>query len=262
MNICRKKNIIKKCIFEFLGTGVIIFFGLSCLAVSKLTNIKLNQLEISCIWGLSVAISIYFTSTTSGSHLNPAITIFFWLFSKFNKKKVLPYVISQILGSFCFTIIVYYFFSHTLNAFIKKHNIIIGTIESMDLAYIFCVYPNYHKSVIYDSIIEIISNILFIIILLELNKKKYIFFLKYKFMIPMLIGCVICIINLVINPFSNISLNPARDLGPKIFLSLMGWGTLSFTGGNNNILYSFIPNICPIVGVNLGGWIYKNIYNN
>lgn len=64
------------------------------------------------------------------------------------------------------------------------------------------------------------------------------------------------------NPLSNISLNPARDLGPKIFLSLMGWGALSFTGGNNNILYCFIPIIGPIIGSNLGGWIHKNINNH
>lgn len=90
MNFYRKKNIIKQCFVEFFGTGLIIFFGTGCLAASKLTNVNFNQFEISCIWGLGVSISIYFSSAISGAHLNPAITIFFWLSSKFNKKKVLP----------------------------------------------------------------------------------------------------------------------------------------------------------------------------
>lgn len=261
MNIYRKKNIIKKCIFEFLGTGLIIFFGISCIAISKLTNIQFNTFEISCIWGLSVSISMYLTSTISGAHLNPAITILFWLSNKFNKRKVLPYIASQILGSFFFTILVYYCYSQLLTIFIQQHNIIIGTRESIDVANIFCIYPNYNNSFLYDTIVEIFANTLFIIILLEFNNKKYNFLLQNKFIKPILVGILISIINLVMNPLSNISLNPARDLGPKIFLSLIGWGTLSFTGGNSNLLYCLIPTIGPILGVNLGGWIYKNIYN-
>ncbi|QCI23844.1 aquaporin family protein [Buchnera aphidicola (Macrosiphoniella sanborni)] len=262
MNIYRKKNIIKKCLFEFLGTGLIIFFGISCLATSKLTNIKLNEFEISCIWGLSVSISIYLTSTISGAHLNPAITIFFWLSNKFNKRKVLPYIISQVFGSFFFTLVVYYFYNQLLTTFIKQHNIIVGSIESIDVACIFCIYPNYNNSFLYDALVEIFANTLFIIILLEFNNKKHNFFLQNQFIKPLLVGMLICIINLVMNPLSNISLNPARDLGPKIFLSLIGWGTLSFTGGNNNLLYCLIPTIGPILGANLGGWIYKNINSN
>lgn len=102
MNICSQKNIFQQCVFEFLGTGLIIFFGIGCLATSKLTNFHFNQYEMSMIWGFSVSLSIYLSISISGAHLNPAITIFFWLFYKFNKKKVVPYIISQISGSFFF----------------------------------------------------------------------------------------------------------------------------------------------------------------
>ncbi|QIQ41893.1 MAG: aquaporin family protein [Buchnera aphidicola (Microlophium carnosum)] len=257
MNICRKKNIIKKCFFEFLGTGLVIFFGIGCLAASKLTNINFNQFEISCIWGFGVSISIYFSSSISGAHLNPAITIFLWLSSKFNKRKVLPYIISQIFGSFFFTMLIYYLYNNLLLSFESKNNIIIGTKKSLDLASIFCIYPNYENSFFCDFMIEIFSTALFMIILLELNNRNNSYFLHNRSIVPILIGLLVCMINLVINPLNNISLNPARDLGPKIFLSLTGWGILSFTGGNNNILYCLIPTIGPILGANLGGWTHK-----
>ncbi|AEO08658.1 glycerol uptake facilitator protein [Buchnera aphidicola str. Ak (Acyrthosiphon kondoi)] len=262
MNIYRKKNILKKCFVEFFGTGLIIFFGVGSLAASKLTNVNFDQFEISCIWGFAVSISIYFSSTISGAHLNPAITIFFWLSSKFNKKKVLPYIISQIFGSFFFTMLIYYLYKNFLVSFEIKNNIFRGTQDSLNLASIFCVYPNNKNSFIFDFMIEIFSTALFMLIILEFNNKNNNYFLYNKSIVPILIGLLTCLINLVINPLNNISLNPARDLGPKIFLSLTGWGVLSFTGGNDNILYCLIPMIGPILGANLGGWIHKKLIDN
>jgi glycerol uptake facilitator protein len=100
------------------------------------------------------------------------------------------------------------------------------------------------------------------IVLLEFNNKKNNFFLYHNSILPILIGLLVCMINLVMSPLNNISLNPARDLGPKIFLSLTGWGFFSFTGGNKNFLYCFIPSIGPILGANLGGWIHKGLIVN
>nr|WP_275226094.1 aquaporin [Buchnera aphidicola] len=108
MNICSRKNIFQQCIFEFLGTGLIIFFGTGFLTASKLTNFYLSQYEMSFIWGCAVSFSIYLSIAISGAHLNPAITICFWLFYKFNKQKVLPYIISQISGTFFFNVNILY----------------------------------------------------------------------------------------------------------------------------------------------------------
>ena len=262
MNLYGKKNIIQQCIVEFFGTGLIIFFGTGCLAASKLTNINLNPFEISCIGGFGVSISMYFSSSISGAHLNPAITIFFWLSSEFHKKKVVPYIISQIFGSFFFTMLIYHLYDDALILFEIKNHIIRGTQDSLSLASIFCIYPNYNNSFIRDFIIEIFSTALFVIVLLQLNNKKNNKFSCDNFISSILIGMLAFVINLVISPVNNISLNPARDLGPKIFLSLNGWGALSFTGGNDNFLYFLIPTIGPILGANLGGWINKIFISN
>lgn len=261
MNLNRKKNIITQCIAEFFGTGLIIFFGTGCIAASKLTNINFSQFEISCIWGLGVSISIYFSSSISDAHLNPAITIFFWLSSKFNKKKVLPYIVSQIFGALFFTMLIYYLYYNLLISFEKDNNIIRGTQESINIASIFCIYPNYKNSFIRNSIIEIFTTALFVMILLQFNSKKNNYFLHHSSISPILIGILVFMINIVISPLDNISLNPARDLGPKIFLSLTGWGFLSFTGGKNCLCF-LIPTIGPILGANLGGWTHKMLIEN
>ncbi|AWH90482.1 glycerol transporter [Buchnera aphidicola (Melanaphis sacchari)] len=257
MNPDNKKNILKQCVYEFLGTGLIIFFGIGSIALSKLTNIHFSQYEISIIWGLSVSIAIYFSFSTSGAHFNPAITIFLWLSSQFSKKKVVPYIMSQISGSFFFTMLIYYIYNNILISFEKNNNIIRGSQKSLDIASIFCIYPKNYNNFMHDFITEIIITVIFIIILMKLNNKN-LFFTSYNILYPILIGILVTIINASFGALNNIVLNPAQDLGPRIFLSLVGWGKSAFLGQENSYFpYFLVPTIAPIIGINLGGWIYN-----
>ncbi len=81
-----------QCIAEFLGTGLLIFFGVGCVAALKVAGASFGQWEISVIWGLGVAMAIYLTAGVSGAHLNPAVTIALWLFACFDKRKVIPFI--------------------------------------------------------------------------------------------------------------------------------------------------------------------------
>lgn len=80
-----------QCIAEFLGTGLLIFFGVGCVAALKVAGASFGQWEISVIWGLGVAMAIYLTAGVSGAHLNPAVTIALWLFACFDKRKVIRF---------------------------------------------------------------------------------------------------------------------------------------------------------------------------
>lgn len=256
MNICSKKNTLKQCFFEFLGTGLITFLGIGSIAISKLTNLNFNYYEISFILGLVVSISIYFTFAISGAHLNPAITIFFCLFFKFNKKKAILYIISQIAGSFFFTIFVYLIYHNLLNSFEHKHNIIRGTQESFKLASIFCIFPKKDHNFFYDFILEIFIGTIFFIILMKINEINNLFS-SYHAIRSILIGILVIVINLFLGSNNNITLNPAQDLGSRVFISLIGWNKSAFIYNNNFLfLYFLIPEIAPILGINLGGWLY------
>ena len=89
-----------QCIAEFLGTGLLIFFGVGCVAALKVAGASFGQWEISIIWGLGVAMAIYLTAGVSGAHLNPAVTIALWLFACFDGRKVVPFIISQFAARF------------------------------------------------------------------------------------------------------------------------------------------------------------------
>ncbi len=85
-----------QCIAEFLGTGLLIFFGVGCVAALKVAGATFGQWEISIIWGLGVAMAIYLTAGVSGAHLNPAVTIALWLFASFDGRKVVPFIFFSI----------------------------------------------------------------------------------------------------------------------------------------------------------------------
>lgn len=80
----------QECLAEFLGTGLFLFLGISCLAAMKLAGASFGLWEICIVWGLSVALGVYLTAGISGGHLNPAVTIALWLFGNFSAHKVLP----------------------------------------------------------------------------------------------------------------------------------------------------------------------------
>jgi glycerol uptake facilitator protein len=177
------------------------------------------------------------------------------LSSQFSQKKVIPYIISQIAGAFFFTVLMYLICYNLFNSFESQYNIIRGTKKSLELASVFCAFPKEDHNLIHDFILEIFIGTIFIIILMKINEKNNLF-PSCSFINPFLIGMLIAIINLLLSSY-NITLNPARDLGPRIFLSLIGWGKLAFTGSDNMIFpYFLIPTITPILGINLGGWIY------
>lgn len=86
-----------QCISEFLGTALLVF-GLGCVAAVRIAGAQLGLWEISVIWGFGVALAVYLTAGISGAHLNPAVTLALWLFACFDKRKVVPYIIAQMLG--------------------------------------------------------------------------------------------------------------------------------------------------------------------
>lgn len=145
-----------QCIAEFLGTGLLIFFGVGCVAALKVAGASFDQWEISVIWGLGVAMAIYLTAGVSGAHLNPAVTIALWLFACFDKRKVIPFIVSQVAGAFCAAALVYGLYYNLFFDFEQTHHIVRGSVESVDLAGTFSTYPNPHINFVQAFAVEMV----------------------------------------------------------------------------------------------------------
>lgn len=243
-----------QCIAEFLGTGLLIFFGVGCVAALKLAGASFGQWEISAVWGLGVAMAVYLTAAISGAHLNPAVTIALWLFACFDARKVVPYIIAQVAGAFCAAALVYGLYHNLFTDFEQIHNIVRGSVESLNLAGTFSTYPHPQISVFQAFIVEMVITAVLMCLILALTDDGN--GVPRGPLAPLLIGILIAVIGASMGPLTGFALNPARDFGPKLFAYLAGWGQVAFTGARD-IPYFLVPIFGPIIGACLGAFGYR-----
>jgi glycerol uptake facilitator protein len=72
------------------------------------------------------------------------------------------------------------------------------------------------------------------------------------------IGLTVTLLISLLGPLTMACFNPARDLGPRLFSSAAGWGSIPFTTNGLGWLTVYI--IAPILGGLLGGGIYRTLF--
>lgn len=245
-----------QCIAEFLGTGMIIFFGAGCVAAMKLAGAAFGQWEICIVWGLAVSMAVYMTAGVSGAHLSPAVTVALCLFGTFEGRKVVPYIVAQVAGAFCAAALVYGLYYNLFLDYESSHHMVRGSVESLDLAGIFSTYPNPHISVGQAFLVEMVITAVLVAVIMALTDDGN--GVPRGPMAPLLIGLLVAIIGGAMGPLTGFALNPARDLGPKMFAWLAGWGNIAFTGARD-IPYFLVPIFGPLIGGCLGAWGYRSL---
>ena len=88
---------------EFIGTFTLIFAGVGSICADQYihaaTGGNLGLLGIAVAHGLAIGIMVSAVGHISGGHLNPAVTIGFWVTKRINTIQALFYWISQLLGA-------------------------------------------------------------------------------------------------------------------------------------------------------------------
>src|ERR1700727_2489970 len=115
MRMSPKPSLLAELIAEFLGTFVLMLFGLGVVAMVVLfpsrnpgETVHGGFTNITLGWGLAVTMGIYVAGKVSGAHLNPAVTLALAVFRGFPWRKVVPYSISQTAGAFAAAALVYW----------------------------------------------------------------------------------------------------------------------------------------------------------
>jgi len=253
MTTPKQYTLLGECIAEFIGTGLLIFFGVGCVAALVLTGAEFGQWEISIMWGLKVAIAIYCTAGVSGAHINPAVTIALALFHGFDKRKVAPYIAAQMLGAFCTAALIYGLYSNLFVEFEAANQIVRGSEASLATAGIFSTYPHPALSFGGAFAVEFVITAVLMFAILALTDDKN--GAPRGAMAPLLIGILIAVIGGSLGPLTGFAMNPARDFGPKFFAFVAGWGDMALTGGKD-IPYMIVPLLAPVFGAAFGGWLY------
>ena len=251
-----RHSLFGECIAEFIGTGLLIFFGAGVVAAMVLAGADFGQWEISIVWGLGVALAIYITGGVSGAHINPAVTIALCVFKGFEKNKVVPYIVAQLLGAFTAAALVYFLYSNLFIDFEASRGIVRGSAESLATAGIFSTYPNSLLSNTQAFVVEFFITAVLMAGILAIGDENN--GAPKGALAAIAIGILIATIGASFGPLTGFAMNPARDFGPKLFAFFAGWGDVAFTGARANP-YFWVPVLGPICGALAGAWTYLNL---
>ncbi len=227
----------KRLFAECMGTAWLVLGGCGAAVLAAgFPEGGIGLMGVSFAFGLTVVTMAFAIGRISGCHLNPAVTLGLWAGGRFPFKDVIPYIISQCVGAVLGAGILY------LIASGKAGFDLAGGFASNG----FGEHSPGGYSLQAVLICEIVMTFMFLIVILGVTDPRS----PATMLAPMPIGLCLTLIHLVSIPVSNTSVNPARSLGPAVYVG--DWATAQ--------LWVFW--VAPIAGALLAGFIYRQVFKD
>jgi MIP family channel proteins len=235
---------------EFLGTFILIVFGVGVVAQVVLSKGAAGStLSINIAWGLAVTMGCYVAAGVTGAHLNPAVTLALAVHRRFPWNRVLPYSLAQLAGAFIASAVVFVTYREALYAFDSGVRQVIGP---QGTAGIWATYPQPFLSVFPGGFIDqVVGSALLVGVIFAITDTRN--SPAPAGLAPVVVGLLVLLIGATYGFNSGYAINPARDLGPRLFTFVAGWGGDVFRAGNG---WWWVPVVAPCVGGVAGGWAY------
>ncbi|XP_028306473.1 aquaporin-9-like [Gouania willdenowi] len=232
------EGIVKKFFAEMLGTLIMVWFTCGFEAQNALISNMEEMSMVNIIISVCLAIAIYMTGGISGGHLNPAVSLAKACLGKLEWKHFLVYIIAQFLGAFLGAAVVFGIYYDAIMVFTNRNLSVSGSKGS---GHIFASYPAGPVSIQEGLYLQVVAVAMLVLAVLAITKLRnhaagvelaiIAFGLKYDY-----------------------PLNPATDLGPRLFTAVAGWGMEVFTYGN---YWWWIPVVGPLIGSLISAFLYN-----
>lgn len=221
----------KKYAAELIGTFVLVFGGVGS---AVLAGSKIGNVGVALAFGLSLLAMVYAIGPISGCHVNPAVTLGLFLAKKFRGADVVGYWIAQCLGAI--------FAAAVLLAIAKGAPAGYDPATSGLGANGFGTHSPTGYSMAAAFLIEVVLTAFLVFTVLGSTDV-----LAPVGFAGLPIGFVLTLIHLISIPVTNTSVNPARSLGPALFVG--GWALSQ--------LWLFF--VAPFLGAVIAAVIYNVI---
>ncbi len=179
----------KAFIAECIGTFALVFCGTGAIVINDVSDGMVTHPGVAITFGLIVMVMIYAFRSTSGAHINPAVTLAFSLTDRFDRKQVIGYIVAQIIGAFIA--------SFLLRLLFPEHLTLGMTVPSGSWYQTF--------------ILEIILTFLLMIVILFVSQNRSI-----DHFTGLAVGGTVLLEALFAGPITGASMNPARSISPAV----------------------------------------------
>jgi MIP family channel proteins len=180
----------KRCVAEFIGAFALVFAGTGAIIINDISGGAVSHVGIGLTFGLVVLAMIYTLGDISGAHLNPAVTLGFFVARRFPARGLLPYIASQCFGALVA--------SGTLRLLFPTHSTLGSTIPSGSTAQSFTL--------------EVILTAVLMFVILGVSTGAR----EKGITAGIAVGSVIALEALFAGPICGASMNPARSLAPAL----------------------------------------------
>ena len=161
-----------------------------------------------------------------------------------------PYIAAQFAGAFLASVLVFVTYREALDRFDGGVRQIGGALGT---AGIWATYPQPFLSTFPGGLIDqIVGTALLVGVIFALSDARN--FAPPQRLTPVLVGLLVTLIGATFGYNAGYAINPARDLAPRLFTALAGWGSGVFTAGNG---WWWVPVVGPCIGGVLGGYVVR-----
>jgi aquaporin Z len=207
----------------FIGVGSIVAGGFG-------GALPLGQIGIGLSFGLAVTAAAYSIGPVSGAHLNPAVTLGVWLAGRMEAKDVAGYMIAQVIGAVIASAFIYF--------------VATGRAQGYDIAASGLGQNGWDPTEGFSAtsafLIEVVATFVFVAVILGVTHPR-----QETMLAGLVIGLTLAILHFAFIPVSGNSLNPARSIGPALFVGGTALGQI------------WLYVIAPLIGGALAGLVAR-----
>ncbi|PFH53456.1 hypothetical protein AMATHDRAFT_73290 [Amanita thiersii Skay4041] len=248
------RQIIREAAAEFLGVMILIIFGdgVVCQVVlSSNPNVaptpKGDYLSLNFGWAIGACLGVWVSAGISGGHINPAVTLALAAWRGFPWKKVPVYLFAQLMGGLVGAALVYANYFHAIDIYEGGRGI-----RTLKTAGLFSTYALDYMTAVSCFFSEFLASaVLMIVVLATIDKHNS---PPPNGLFPLVIFIVILGIGAALGMETGYAINPARDLGPRLLTSMVGYGKAVYTFRRE--YWIWCPVIAPILGCQVGSLFY------
>lgn len=227
---------------EFAGTMVLVMFATGISGAGELFQAWSSFTELAFISGLGVALAIYIAAPNSEAHLNPAITLAMTVWRGFPAAKVLPYILAQLAGALSGAGLTYALYHNTVQA---------SRQTGQEVGQFLFTQAAPYLSQSQALVVELTLTAFLALVIFAVSDPNNSSLPRGNWG-PLIIGLTVALLGSSFGTLTGFAMNPARDLGPRLWAGAMGYGQAAF-----NSTYYLVPIIGPSLGALAGGFLYE-----
>jgi aquaporin Z len=230
---------IRKLVAEAVGTAILVFFAVGVATLSfgfKFSGdiTSAGVVATALAFGLVLMALAYAIGPISGAHVNPAVTIGFLVEGRISVTDAVGYWVAQIVGAIVGAALLRALFAAVPGYSTKTQGM--GTNGWGDNSMV-------HLGLGGALLAEVLLTLLFVFVVLTVTRK-----LATPSMAGLALGLALSVVHLIGIPLTGTSVNPARSIGPALFVG----------GSALSQLWLFI--VAPLIGGALAALLARYFY--